>query len=326
MKKDLNALAHLVRRGVKIFLSDKMSVFLSLLAPLIILFLYLMFLGDIQYDSVKSALEGIEVRDEAVHAFIDGWMLAGVLATSCITVSFCAQTVMIADRERGAVQDMLTSPVKRGVLSVSYLVVNFIITLVLTTAVAIVALIYLAASGWYLNGTDIGKLIGILLLSVLSASLFSTIVSMFIRTQSAHGGASGILSAAIGFFIGAYMPMAMFPKAIQYIVLFIPGTYSAGIFRNIFMRGSLNGIMQSIPTPVAAEVKSQLMDSFSMNMDAFGNTIGEATMWAAFAVTIAIFILLYILNQIVRTKTNTLFSAPSPWRVKRFRKAEEDKK
>ena len=314
MKEDLIMLGDLIRRGLKMYLSDKMAVFLSVLSPLIILFLYLMFLGDIQYNSVMDTLDKlpIEVSNDAVHAFIDGWMLAGVLAVSCITVSFCAQYIMINDRETGAVMDMLTSPIKRSVLSVSYFVVNFIITTVVVGIIAVIALIYLAISGWYLNGADVGKLIGILLLSVLSASLFTTLISMFFRTQSAHGGASGILSAAIGFFIGAYMPIAVFPKAIQYFVLFMPGTYSAGVLRNILMRGALDSMIENVPAAAVETMRSGFFTDFSMDMDAFGTSIYESDMWLIFACSVILFIILYVVNQAVRTKTGTLFSAPKP--------------
>ncbi len=317
MKEDMVILGNLVRRGLKMYLSDKMAVFLSVLSPFIILFLYLMFLGDIQYDSVMAKLNGLAVDDDAVHAFIDGWMLAGVLAVSCITVSFCAQYLMINDREGGAMQDMLTSPIKRGVLSVSYLIVNIVITAVIVGTITAIAFVYLAATGWYLSGADVGKIIGMLILSVLSASLFTTIICMLFRTQSAHGGASGILSAAIGFFIGAYMPIAIFPKAIQYFVLFMPGTYSAGVLRNVFMRGAMDGILSELPAPAAESVRQGLLESFSMQMDAFGKTIYEKEMWIIFACTLVVFVAAYVVNQVVRTKTHTLFAAPSPHRMAR---------
>ena len=41
-------LSKLVERSLKIFLKDKVGVFFSLLAPLIVLVLYVLFLGDIQ--------------------------------------------------------------------------------------------------------------------------------------------------------------------------------------------------------------------------------------------------------------------------------------
>ncbi len=321
----MNLLGNLVRRGLKLYLSDKMAVFLSLLSPIIIIFLYLMFLGNIQYDSVMAALDGLKVGDDAVHAFIDGWMLAGALGTSCVTVSFCAQYIMIADRESGALGDMLTSPIDRRLLSVSYLIVNFVITLVIVGIVCALSLVYIAIAGWYMSAADVGKLIGILLISVLCSSLFTTVVCMFIRTQSAHGGASGILSAAIGFFIGAYMPVSVFPKAIQYFVALIPSSYSAGILRNIFMRGALEGVVRDIPAAAAETVRQNLMQNFSMQMDAFGNTVGEGKMWMILGIGIAIFAVVYVVNYAVRQKTGTLFACASlPQRKKKSLPSEQN--
>ena len=122
MKKDLISLGLLVRRGVKVFLKDKMNVFLSLLAPLIIFLLYVLFLGDLQIDSLKQAFQGMEVDEKALNAFVDGWMLAGVMAVSTITVSFSANSLMVQDRERGLVDDFVASPVKGGVVNVFYFV------------------------------------------------------------------------------------------------------------------------------------------------------------------------------------------------------------
>ncbi len=53
------------------------------------------------------------------------------------------------------------------------------------------------------------------------------------------------------------------------------------------------------------------MESFSMQMDAFGKTIYEKEMWIIFACTLVVFVAAYIVNQVVRTKTHTLFAAPS---------------
>lgn len=303
MKNDLVALNELIKRNLRIFLSDKSAVFFSLLAPIIILFLYVMFLGDLQLDSIKSGLEGMPIDEKVMHALVDGWMLAGVMAVSCITVSYSAQTVMINDRENGVVSDMLASPIKRGVLSVSYLVYNFIVTLIICAIVLCIAFIYLAISGWYLSVSDAFAAIGLTLVSVLSASLFSTLVCMNIKTQSAHGASAGIMSAAIGFLIGAYMPLSMFPKAIQYIVLIMPGTYSAGVYRNLFMNGALDKIAEV--SQVAAD---EIAKDFSMQLNFFGKYIDTDIMWGIFAATIVLFIAIYAVVQIVKAKRNTLFT------------------
>lgn len=310
MKNNFKVLAKLIQRGLKIFLSDRMGVFLALLAPIIILFLYIMFLGEIQVDTLNGYLEGLSVSGKLVRAFVDSWMLAGVLAVSCITVSFCAQTVMIGDRERGTVADMLTSPINRNLLSLSYLFVNAVITFVIVMIVEVIAFIYLAIAGWSMSAGDVFKLFGLTALSVVSASLFTTAVSMFIKTQSAHGGASGILSAAIGFFIGAYMPISMFPKAIQYIILFIPGSYSACAFRNVLMDGAMEKLLQGVPAVAHSAVEQKIMSGYSMTMDAFGKDIGAKEAWIIFAAATLLLVIVYALISIVKGKRGTLFCAP----------------
>ena len=122
-------LGMLIKRSLNIFLKDKMSVFFSLLAPLIVLAVYVLFLADIQVDAVKSNFENVPIDDKLIKNFVDAWMLAGVIAVACITVSFSAQNIMIADKERGVLVDILSSPIPRGLIGVAYLISNIIISL-----------------------------------------------------------------------------------------------------------------------------------------------------------------------------------------------------
>lgn len=301
MINDIKTLFSLVRRGIKIFLTDKATVFFSLLAPLIIFMLYLLFLGDIQIDSVKGYMEGMPIDDSIIQATVDSWMLAGVVAVSAITVSFSAMHLNIADRETGVNADMLVSPVKRRILSLSYLVYNFIVTVIILAVVIVIAFVYLAASGsWYMSAGDAFLIIACSLISALSASILSTVFSIFIKTQSAHGAIVGILSAAIGFLIGAYMPVSMFPTAIQYFVLFIPGTYSSAILRNLFMNGAVAKIAEV--SPFAAE---GIREGFSLDMNLFGHTVDAGYYWLIFACAIVLTIVIYALIIFIRNhKTN----------------------
>ena len=233
MKDNIITLARLTQRGLKIFLKDRMGVFFALLAPLIVLLLYVLFLGDIQVDTVKNAFQGFPVDDKLVGNFVDAWMLAGVMSVACITVSFSAQTIMVSDRENNTLSDMLASPVPRSLVSVGYLVANIAITLVICLIVECVAFVYMAASGWTLSVGDTFLIVAHTVLSVISSSTLSTLICSGIKTASQHGAFVGILSAVIGFLVGAYMPLSVFPKGVQYITLFIPGTYSAGVYRPI---------------------------------------------------------------------------------------------
>ena len=284
---DMYALWQMVVRSFKIFLKDRMSVFFSLLAPLIVLMLYVLFLGDIQLDSVKNILPpSLGIPESTLKAFVDSWMIAGVMGVSCITVSMSANAVMIQDKARGVINDSLSSPVKRWVITASYFVYNFLASVTICTVVYGASLIYLAVAGdFYLTLGDIARGFGAMILSVMSATMISMAIAVFFRSEAALSAFIGIVSAVSGFLIGAYMPVSAFPEGVQYTVAFVPGSYSAGLFRNIFMRGALDKIGESAPEPA---VKA-LSDAFSLKIEFFDYSLGTDAMWVILAASALLF-------------------------------------
>lgn len=300
--KDISVmLGMLIKRSLNIFLKDKMSVFFSLLAPLIVLAVYVLFLADIQVDAVKSNFENVPIDDKLIKNFVDAWMLAGVISVACITVSFSAQNIMIADKERGVLVDILSSPIPRGLIGVAYLISNIIISLCLCYIVLAISFVYMAISGWTLSVSDVFLLLALTLVSVVSAGTLSTLICFAVKTNAQHGAFVGITSAVIGFLIGAYMPLSMFPKAVQYITLFVPGTYSAALFRNLFMEGALEKIADIAPI-----ADNELRKAFSMELDFFGMTIGaniQLAIFIAFTVlTFGIWLVIEIIKALKRKR------------------------
>lgn len=297
IKDNAAVVSGLVERSLKIFLKDKASVFFSLLAPLIVLGLYLLFLGDIQTDGIKAAFEGASIEEKLLKNFVDAWMLAGEVSVACVTVSFSVQGITVQDREKGVLNDMLASPISRGIIDISYLISNFVVTLCICLIVLAVAFVYVAITGWALSFVDVVLLIALTIMSVLSASVISTLVGLAFRTSSQHSAFVGIISAMIGFVMGAFMPLSAFPKGVQYVTLFVPATYSAALYRNLFMRGALEKIDAALPG-----AEDGLKDSFSMELDFFGKTIGadmQAVIFAAFiALTLAAWIAIAVAKAV----------------------------
>ena len=297
IKDNAAVVSGLVERSLKIFLKDKASVFFSLLAPLIVLGLYLLFLGDIQTDGIKAAFEGAPIEEKSLKNFVDAWMLAGVVSVACVTVSFSVQGITVQDREKGVLNDMLASPISRGIIDLSYLISNFVVTLCICLIVLAVAFVYVAITGWTLSFVDVVLLIALTIMSVLSASVISTLVGLAFRTSSQHSAFVGIISAMIGFVMGAFMPLSAFPEGVQYVTLFVPATYSAALYRNLFMRGALEKIDAALPG-----AEDGLKGSFSMELDFFGKTIDadmQAVIFAAFiALTLAAWIAIAVAKAV----------------------------
>ncbi len=293
LKNELYTLRQLTSRSLKIFLKDKAAVFFSLIAPLIILLLYVLFLGELQLDSLKANFEGT-VSDDLLKAFVDSWMLSGVLSVACITVSLSANSIMIQDRQRGALNDMIASPVKNRTVTLAYFLYNLIVTLIICTVLFAVCMLYLVLTGsFYLSAGDFFETFLIMVMSILSSTLLTVFICSFFKTDSAFSAFSGIISAAIGFIIGAYMPTSMYPDAVQSIVCFFPGSYSAGLMRNSLMGGALDEITKLLTPEVASFVRAEMSEAYSLSLDFFGLSVGTTAMYT---VLIDSIIVMFVVN------------------------------
>jgi len=311
----LISLWSLVKRNIKIYLNDRMMVFFSLLAPIIVLLLYILFFTDMQMQAIELLLKdpefaGITLTSAQIRGVINNWMIAGVLGISCITVSFNANTIMVRDRQYGNVNDVLASPVKRWVIYASYVLSCFIITLTICAAVFVIAAIYLACTGGFMMSfVDFLAIVGTLILSTISAALFCTLFIGFIKSEGALTAVCGVFSAIIGFLVGAYLPMNMMPSAINYISCFIPGSYSVGLFRTIFLRGPIEQLIGKVPENVLQILTSQ----YSLEMDFFGMKVTAGWMILVLVISIVIFSALLL---IFYTSKKTNFFAPKTARKK----------
>ena len=291
-------------RNLKVFLKDKANIFFALLAPIIVFGLYILFLGKIQSDALLVSLEemGVTGKNDLVRAFCDCWMLSGVLASACITVPLCACGVMVQDKKRGITADLLASPVPAWLPTAAYFLAVVIAGLILALAVLALCLVYLAASGtWYLSAGDVFGLLGTYVLSVLSSSTLLVFVVGFLRTEGAFTGLNVILGTVIGFLIGAYMPLSVLPKAVQYITLLIPGSYSAALMRNFF----LGGVLDAVSAEISPDFSAALGEQFVLRPDFFGAELGmpaTAGILAGFAVLFAAATLLAAFLRVRRAR------------------------
>ena len=285
----------LTKRNMKVFLRDKTGVFFSLLSPLLVLLLFILFLGDLQIDSVKVTLENYGVASAFASNFPKAvaynWLIAGVLGVSCITVSFSCLAVIITDREKGIENDYKASPISNIKIYIAYVLGVFLSTLLIMIIVSIFGLIFLVATNSLnMKFIDVLVLYGGIILGSFNAALFAYALTSFIKTTGAHGAFTGLICAVSGFLIGAYMPISSFPKAIQYICGIIRGSYSAGLCR----AGLLSNYIADAGTK-SVEVAESLNEYFSMKINLFGNNIDTTGMFVFLLVSTVIFLIINII-------------------------------
>ena len=163
---------------------------------------------------------------------------------------------------------------------------------------------WLAVTGsWFLTAADVFGCLGTLVLSVLSSSTLLVFVVGFFRSQGAFTGLNVIFGTVVGFLIGAYMPITYFPEGVQYFTVLIPGSYSAGLFRNFMMQGALDNIASALPASVGEPFADALAAEFSMHFDFFGVAeIGPPVMAAVLAGAFLLFGALCVLVSALRRK------------------------
>ena len=299
-----NSLMRLSLRNVKIFVRDRANVFFSLLAPLIVLALYVLFIGRMQADGIKQAAEGLGFfADAEIQAFSDSWMLSGVMATTCITVPLCACGVMIQDKNRGVTADFLASPVPAWLPSAAYFISVVAAGVVICGIVLGVCFIWLAITGgWMLSAADVFGCVGVMLLSVLSSSTLLVFAVSFMNSEGAFTGMNVIIGTVTGFLIGAYIPVSSFPEAVRYVTLFVPGSYSAALFRSCFMDGAL----QAIGEDASLEFAEGLSSQFAVRLDFFGTQLCSAAAAGILAGTAALFGACCFVAAVLRMKSNKI--------------------
>ena len=299
MKEDLRMLIALVKRNNKIYFRDRLTFFLSLITPLILVALFLTFMKSVYTDTLLSMIpEGIEVSDRLLNGFTGGWLFSSILGVSCVTISFCSNMIMVTDRINKNILDFNITPVKKHIVNISYFISNFIVTFIVCVIAMVVSFVYLAIVGWYISVLDILMILLNVIVYTLFGSLFSSIICNFLNSQGGISAVSTLVSSMYGFLCGAYMPISQFSEGIRRFVSFIPGTYGTVLFRKFYMRGTMEELVN---IGVPQEAITVAKDGFDANFYFFGNYVETYQM---FLVLIGASVLLFGLYMLLLYRKN----------------------
>ena len=241
-----------IKRNVLLFFKDWQSILFSLLTSIIVLVLYLLFLKGTFVSAIQSAMEqypGLAsmVPQKDIDMFANLFLLSGILGSAMISVPFSCITVLVKDRANKVDYDILSTPLKRGQIIFAYFVSAVLTSILLNSIILAVGLIGIRMQGnMYLNISQVIKAFSIVALGSISASAIFMIVVLFFKTVSACEAFFGILSAASGFVIGAYIPISQFSNEVQTVCNLFPASQITIMLRNILLNGLLEHINTSL--------------------------------------------------------------------------------
>lgn len=218
-----------------------MGIFWSLFSALILLGIYVLFLGPniaAGYDSVPD-----------FNRLLFSWLLSGVIGITSITSSMNALELYLSDRQNGAYKDFLISPVRSWKVTASYIFAAYLYGLVMTFFTFILSEIYLVSvlGCALLTGAELAQLIGYLLVIVFSSTAMMFFFVLLFNRKETFSNFITIVSTIIGFLTGMYIPVGTMGEAMRAIVMNFPLTQGVVLIRNSMMKSTLADSFSKAP-------------------------------------------------------------------------------
>lgn len=251
-----------ISRNLKMYFRDKTSVFFSLLAVLIVIVLYILFLAQVQMDSVTESTHGL-IDSKTISYLINSWILAGLLSITTVTSTLGAFGTMVGDYEKKKMMDFKSSPMNLWEYPIAQIIAAFCVgTIISLISFAIYGGYICMNTGYQFELEQIIKCIGLICLSsFMSASLMGLIVS-FLKTSSAFSSVSLVIGTVIGFVNGLYVPIGTLPDTVQNVVKCLPFGHIASLFRQVLMIGSIDVAFHGM----SKTVENHYMENYGVYM------------------------------------------------------------
>lgn len=250
----------IVERNLKIYIRDKTSVFFSMFSVIILLFLYMFFLADLQAGNVASTMNnlGIPFEMQDVDNLINGWLIAGLLSVNTITMPIFMLSKIVEDRSDKIDYDFMATPAKRYQIVLGYIIASWVVSLMSSILVIVIGEAYIIFNG----GTFIGflpllKALGIITLSILMTSGLFYIIMMLLKTNAQASTVNTLVGTLAGFIGGIYVPLG-FLGFVGTVATVFPLAHTASLLRKVYMQSSMSNLFANAPEVVGLEIKEFL--------------------------------------------------------------------
>lgn len=290
----------LTKRNLLIYFKDIYAVIFSLLTSIIVFVLYLVFLKGSFINSINNAAKGLEnfIDSSDINLLVSALLLVGIIGSAMITVPFsCLQTV-IKDRENKIDYDICATPIKRWQIICSYFVAAVVSSCIVTGVILTVGFFILNGLGdLNMSASVLAGTYLIVALGNISATAFFLILALMFKSSASSSSFFGILSAASGFVIGAYIPLSEFSETVQTVCNVFPATQITVLLRNNLLNGILNRIDEGLLGIDNGAFKKGIQEAFNFSAKLFGETLPVNSIYiyilCAFVICMAVLVVLY---------------------------------
>ncbi|MBX4269863.1 ABC transporter permease [Clostridium estertheticum] len=220
-------------RNIKIFTRNRVQLVFTIIMPFF--FLYV-FSAIFKNDSIQNPVN---------------YMLAGIVITTVFQTSLTIATSTIEDIVSGFMKEVLVSPVKRIQIAAGQLLS--------AATIATMQGIIILFIGYFigLKFTSIitpFEVIGVMIVVGLVFSGLGLFLATLVKDSQTFQIVVTAITMPLTFLCGAYIPLSLLPKVLQYVAYFNPMTYTTAFFRTIILEKTNLTTQQLISEQLAFKI------------------------------------------------------------------------
>lgn len=254
------------RRNILTFIRNKIQLVFTLAFPFFFLYVF-------------SAIFKNEYIDNPVN-----YMLAGIIITGVFQTSLSIASSTITDIVSGFMKEVLVSPVRRVQIAAGQILSAATIATVSSVMVLVVGFfIGLRFSSIW---TPIAVL-GIMLVVGIVFSGFGLFIATLVKNAQTYQIIEMAVTMPMTFLCGAYIPLSLLPKALQYAAYFNPMTYTTAFFRAVILE------------KMSLTSEEMVLEQIAFKIGGF-----IVTPWMSFFITLAFGVLFLFLSTMIFTKVD----------------------
>jgi multidrug/hemolysin transport system permease protein len=256
----------LVKRNLLMYFRNRSAVFYSLMSTFIVIVLMMLFLGNMNVDSLVDVLssygkvDGKSFRTQAKDMVLL-WEIAGILIVSSVMISLTVLGTAVSDRSEGKLDIFMTAPVGKLQIALGYVLASVLVGVIMCVLTYGVALGYYMLQGGTVPGVfdrwDVSavllvhlKVLGVVVGTCCLYSALMYLMVIFVKGNGAWSGLGTIIGTLAGFLGGIYLPMELLPKAVGNVLKCLPILHGAALTREVLMADGLKNLFAGMPEGV----------------------------------------------------------------------------
>lgn len=248
----------LVYRFIKLYYSDKMAVFYSLLGAIIVIILYFLFLAKNQVNQILDQTNGL-VGQKEVSYLVHSMILSGLLSVTSLTSVLGAYGTMVGDWESHTMMDFRSSPLKVWEYPLASALSSWLVGVLISS----LSFFFYGLGIYFVTGYSFSVhqiILTILLIfytAMFSALLMGAICSI-IRTMRTYSGISLLIGTFIGFVNGLYVPITTLSENIRNFIIALPFIHTASLYREVLCQESVDIVFKNTSDTIRSNYMSQI--------------------------------------------------------------------